>query len=488
MSSASATPSLQKLPLDPAQRVLHVLLGGVALLGCAALALLLGWLSLTAPLPSAPPWGRAVIGGCAVLFALGARWGGHLVARGVRGFRLVSERALRQDRALLDPSSPLGLAFVTLCSALTFVLFGGRPGALGDAWELTALGYLFTCWLWLVPAVTLHEFGHAAAASALGLGWSTLRIGPLELHRAEGRTHVRWHAEGPVSLLGFVRTESRALYQAPSRLAWAALAGPAASLLGAGVHAALAYAVGDTGPRDAHGLAALLWGGAFLHAALGLFNLMPLRLATGQLSDGAIWLALRKLGAQPEDARLLGFLQVESSTRRPRDLSLPVDAVLTAASAPGASAETVGWLHLYALSMLLDRADFPAARALLTRLAPVLDTLPAPCPQELRLQGALLYALGEAPDAARARAFLVEAGPHATHPLYSRLAEAAVLLSEGQPEAAHAALREWEAEAHAQGRAAQWRIGNQWAHERLCAALGEAEEDEEEPETALGAG
>ncbi|MBM7112550.1 M50 family metallopeptidase [Archangium primigenium] len=488
MSSASASSSLQKLPLDPAQRVLHVLLGGVALLGCAALALLLGWISLTAPLPAAPPWGRAVLGGCALLFALGARWGGHLVARGARGFRLVSERALRRNRALVDPSSPQGLAFLTLTAVSAFLLLGGRPGALGDPWELTALGYVFTCGLWLVPAVTLHEFGHAAAASALGLGWSTLRIGPLELHRAEGRTHVRWHAEGLVSLLGFVRTESRALHEAPSRLAWVALAGPAASLLGAGVHAALAHALGDTGPRDAHGLAALLWGGAFLHAALGLFNLMPLRLATGQLSDGALWLALRRLAAQPEDARLLGTLQVESSTRRPRDWSLPVDPVLTAASAPGASAETGGWLHLYALCMLLDRADFPAARALLTRLAPTLDTLPAPCPQELRLQGALLYALGEAPDAARARAFLKAAGPHATHPLYPRLAEAAVLLGEGQPEAARAALLAWEADGHAQGLTAQWRIGNQWALERLRAALGVAEEDEEEPETALGAG
>lgn len=472
MSSASESSSRQKVPLESGQRVLHVLLGGIVLLGCAGLFLLLGWITLTQLPSTVPLWGRATFGTCALVFALAAGWGGHLVARGMRGFRLVSERALRLDRALLDPSSPLGLSVLTLVSLLAFVLCDGRPGSLEGDGEVTALWYLVTCGFWLLPAVTLHEFGHAAAASALGLGWTSLRIGPLEVLRAEGRTRVHWHSEGLVSLLGFVRTDSRALYAAPSRMAWVALAGPAASLLGAGVHAALAYAQGGTGPGEAHGLAALLWGGAFLHAGLGLVNLTSFELGTGQLSDGALWLALRQLEKLSEGTRLVAVLNDEFSSLRPREWSPSVDAVLTAAAAPGESAKNSNWLHLLGLAMLLDRADFPAARALLKRLMSTLETLPPPYPQELLLQGSLLQALGDAPDAARARVLVEAATPHDIDPLYPRLAEAAVLLCEGQLEAARAALLEWESQIPHQS---QWCIGNQWALERLRAALGVTE-------------
>ncbi|WP_434384998.1 hypothetical protein [Melittangium boletus] len=466
MSSASPTPSAPTVLLGARQRALHVLGGGLLMLLCAALALGLWALTRAEPLFADLPLGRGVLGTCGLLGALGAGWGGLLVARGVRGARHVSERAP------FDPSHPPGLAVLTLASALVFVLCDGRPGSRsGDGME-TLLWYGLTCGPWLVPAVTLHALGQAAATAALGLGWTAPRLGPLQLFRAEGRLRVRWHCEDALSLMGFTRFEPDALHARPDLLAWAALAGPAASLLGAGALASLAYALGGTGPVEAQGLTALLWGGAFFHAALGLVHLKSFQTGSGQVSDAWRWHALLRMKPASEGMRLFALLQDESLARRPREWSPSVDQVLTAAAAPDESPQTVGWLHLFALTMLLDRADFPAARALLTRLVPQLDDQPASWALDVLLQGALLRALGDAPDAARARTLLEAARPYDNNPHYTRLAEAAVLLAEGQPEAARAALLAWEETfAHEVFSC----IGNQWARERLHAALGVTE-------------
>lgn len=451
-----------------------MLLGGVVLLGCAGLSCLLAWIALVHLRSDTSLLGRGVLGLCAPLFALAARWGGQLALRGVRGVRLVSERALRRDHALQSLLNGVGLFVLMAAAVLVFVLSGGRPwpSSAASSGGNTVAWYLLTSELWLLPAVLLHELGHAAAASALGVGWTTLRIGPFEVLREGGRTRVRWQLRGAASMLGYVQLDPRAFQEAPSRMAWVVLAGPATSGLCAAIHVAVAHALGSTGPGDAQGLSALLWGGAFIHAGSCLFNLLPVRVESGHLSDGALWLVLRQWRIQSEGMRLLGTLQSESLTLRPRQWSLGADALLAAASAPGESAEARGWLQLYALAWWLDRGELAPARALLERLAPTLDTLPEPCPRELRLQGALLHAL-DGPDTARARSFLAAVDPHSTHPLYPRLAEAAVLWSEGREADARAALQAWQEARQASGMAEQWCIGNQWALERLYAALGQ---------------
>ncbi|MET0402539.1 MAG: hypothetical protein ABW123_09055 [Cystobacter sp.] len=471
MSSESTASGPPHIPLTRSQRAQYMFLGSAIMIGGAVLSLPLGWIVFAGPVVFTVPWIQPVLGVCALHFALNSVWGAFLLARAVRGGRLTSEQALRNDNALRDQGGAIGVVFFPGISVLAFAITGGHP-YLPDNGLWVSTWYIFLGFLWLVPAIILHELGHAAAASALGLGWSTLRIGPLEVFRSEGATRVRWRFDGGMgSTWGMVRIEPRAILDAPGRVAWTALAGPAVSFLCAGAHAATAYALGGTGPLEAHGLAALLWSGVLLHGAIGLFNLLPYRNAYGQPSDGAMCLMMRRLHGLSGRDRMLAELQLEQFSCRPRDWRASVESMLSAASGPDARAEVSASLQMFALAVLLDRGDFPAARELLARMTPSLEALPVPVAQEVRLQEVMLHALGDAPDTARARMILGEVGPHATDPLYPRLAEAAVLLSEGQKAESLAALQQWEETSQQGGRAAMWRSGNQWAIERLRATL-----------------
>lgn len=469
MKSGPAT-SPQKDPLDLGVRVLHVLLGGTVLLGSGGMSLLLGTivlLNLPRPSPGTSLLTVAVLGGVSVLFALLALWGASLARRGLRGYRLI-------DRAPREPNSAWVFVSAMGGSALWCLITEGYPGWVGGGFSV-AVWYFLAQGLWILPAVAWHELGHAATAAWLGLPWTSLRVGPLEVFPSGQTPRVRWHSEGMASALGLTRFDSVKAVDSPTRFAWVVLGGPAANVLGALMHGAWAWALGSPSPSEAQGLAALVWAGAMHHATLALLNLLPRRFESGRPSDGALWLMMRRLRRGSEGQRLLARLQAEAATRRPREWSSTVEPLRTASAAPGESPEVAALLSLFALALLLDRGEVDAARALLEALEPKYASLHAEVRVELLLQDALMRALCDA-DAPRARARLEAVGARPTSPLYPRLAEAAVLLCEGRTREAHAALSQWE-EALAHGRQVEWTLGNLWALERLRAALALAQDN-----------
>lgn len=129
-------------------------------------------------------------------------------------------------------------------------------------------------------------------------------------------------------------------------------------------------------------------------------------------------------------------------------------------------------LLLYAAAVARDRGDHPRADALLTRALASVDSDDGSWVQEFELQAALADALVRG-DAGAARARLGRFGPHPIVPSYPLLAEAAARLAEGRREEAAAALDEWIRGAKASGPGlAGIVVGNEWAVERLEAALG----------------
>jgi hypothetical protein len=460
-----------RLPLDPGARVLNVLLGLVVLLGGAGLSLLFGSMVFFREVTVT---GAGLFGLFSLLFALAAWWGGTLALRGVRGFRLVSQQALRRDRALRNPSSLAVLAFVMVSAGLLFLMTEGRPWFDSRSFGLTTfVWYFIISELWLLPSVAVHELGHAATAWCVGIPWTSLRIGPFEVVRTlEGRRRVRWHADGLGPMLGLARFDARAPLEAPDRFAWVVLGGPVANALLALGFVVVARTLGGTTPGSALGLSALLWAGAILNAFLAVFNLLPRRLSSGMDTDGAQLLKLWRFQRQSPGALLLARIQVASLTLRPREWNLSAEALLHAARTPGETPEMTATHTLYALCILLDREEVAAARALLNSPGPDVASH-ARLHREFLLQDALMRALDEA-DPTRARALLVQVESLALpgEPFYPRLAEAAVLLAEGRTDEARTALTQWEQAARAEGCWNEFITGNLWAFERLHAALG----------------
>lgn len=466
MKHAPEPGSSQRVEHDVPSRIVIGALGLVVALGSLAIATVLVVVAISHR-PVAVING--VMMGFAVALLAGTTYGGMLVRRAVRGWSLVSERSLRRDGQLRDPSSLKGFLLVTAAAAVLFVLSGGRPWGAGNELVGIVAWYFMASALWLLPMVTIHELGHVAGARIAGLSVSNVRIGPIELRRVNGRLTLEFPADGLGGALGFARLDLAQVSPAPMRFFMMVAGGPLASLMACIACVVAARALGASSPGAAHGAGALLWAGAFLNGSSVLMNLPARTLPSGQMTDGALMqvaLDLRRSRARS----LLSLMKWECETRRPRDWRVNLDDVLAAAADARESAQTRGELYLFAACVALDRNETEAVERVYDAI-PLELHAPGPIWMELQLQRAMHRALVQAAPA-EARQCFESARNHAVRPEYVRLAEATVLLAEGRRSEAADALDVWELDVDASGRRAQIEAGNLWALEMLRAALG----------------
>src|SRR5437879_4392102 len=147
-------------------------------------------------------------------------------------------------------------------------------------WVEVLLGFLLP--VLLVPvSMTIHEFGHLAAARLVGYPALRLRIGPFVFAPASGSWSWRWvgFAEIRESLiLGAVRLdiERRSPHALRRRHLLVRAAGPAAQVL-VGVGTAVVALAGGGIP---------FWISAGAVTALGLLELLPVQISPAGLTNG----------------------------------------------------------------------------------------------------------------------------------------------------------------------------------------------------------
>jgi hypothetical protein len=221
-------------------------------------------------------------------------------------------------------------------------------------------------------------------------------------------------------------------------------AGPMVSLMVGGQFLALYQATSPLLFRDGApfiarltALALLIIGGASL--LIGLVTLIPSR-SGGFYSDGARMLRLMRATEETErEVALIALTGMSMAGTRPRDW----DAALVRRGADirdHGPFEVLG--HQLAYAHALDSGDVDAARRHLQEALQRADQLPAGARGSLMLSAATFAALYDG-DAATARACLSRARRGMLPAAHQRqVAEAAVLLAEGDLEGARAAAEE----------------------------------------------
>ncbi len=317
--------------------------------------------------------------------------------------------------------------------------------------------------------IAVHELGHATAAKLLALQFESLRVGPIELRRDDGRWRLAWARvvwdDGVGAFTG------RWVELPRSWVGFAALAigGPLACAASACACAAAAIGLGDGHTLGTAIAADALWMAAGVGGFDAIANLVPRRTHTdGALDDGSR-LALAFRFGRRAGHLVVRFLAARQLGRRPRDFGLDAAECL-------AASETMPrfrhWLLLAALYIANDRGDTALARKVLARalaVTPTFDALRA----EFELAQALDDALGGDPAAARAHlrrlGWLVM---YLSNPNQVALAEAAIFTAEASYEKARAALERWDRAVKKEG--AHMRVGKEWAEEALRMHLAAA--------------
>lgn len=396
----------------------------------------------------ARPWGElwphaVVLLSTGVVAAYGAALA-VAAARGVAAPRLLVP-------ALLVIASLLAVAVHRGGGAARVI--DGSQGA-----PLTLLASMVALLAAVAVHVVVHEAGHVAGARLVGSRFRAVRFGPVLLHREEGRLRLRVNRLGPAGLGGFTLFEPRGEARLARDFAVAVAGGPAASVA---LTLALwlgARAVSPPADDGAVVLSFVLWHGVFVGAFASAMNLVPRRLRSGIRNDGAL-LLLARSARTPAGRAFLRFFLHSAAGRRPREWGATVDDFEAAASDPRAPPE----VRLAALCVALDTGDWARAEAILARGSGQ-DRREDQIRQEFALQAAALAALVRG-DPAAARARLAEVGPPAL-PGYPMLAEAALAATEGRADEARALLARWRDLADRTG-LASFRVGNEWAEERL---------------------
>jgi hypothetical protein len=328
---------------------------------------------------------------------------------------------------------------------------GGYIAARGGLRALPELGFspLQTAILFaLVPllymlCVAAHELGHVLGGRLADFRMLLLIVGPLRIDRAGDGLRAGFNRN---ILLGggLAAMVPEGLHDLRRRAVVMVAGGPLLSLMVGAQFLALYQATSPALLRaDAAfvakltALAFLIIGGASL--LIGLLTLVPAR-SGGFYSDGARMLRLMRTTDETErEVALLALTGISMAGKRPREW----DARLVESGAgirDGGPFEVLGRQFAYAHA--LDRGDVAAARQHLEDALDRVGQLPAAARASLLLAAATFYALHDG-DALRGRALLQQArhgllpAPHQRH-----VAEAAVLLAEGDAAAAHDAARE----------------------------------------------
>jgi hypothetical protein len=337
-------------------------------------------------------------------------------------------------------------AALAVGAGLALVALGGGAALPLSEPRVVALVVAFPM-LYLL-CVAVHELGHVGAAVLVGFRPLLFVVGPLRVQRNGARLEPGLNRSTALSG-GLVVCAPLGSHDLRRRTLVMAAGGPVASLMfGAQclafwmALAALPRAVDGPVANLLHVTLAFLGIGSLI---LGLLTLLPTRVG-GFYSDGARMLRLMRSGEETErEVALLTLTGLSLGGMRPRDW----DAALVQRSAAirDGGAFEVGGLQ-FAYAHALDSGDIAAARTHLHAVLERVRQLPAAGRASVHLSAATFCALFDG-DAAQARAHLARAGIHgalsARH--QRRLAEAALLLAEGDATAAAAAAREAQIQA-----------------------------------------
>lgn len=399
------------------------------------------------------------------VFAAIAAYGAHLVRRGVRGWSRAPRPTARADRWLKRHAFASGLVAWGALALGDLWASGGADALLSGERRLPFAWSVFL-FLAVIPLhVALHEVGHAVAGALVGFRFSSLRVGSVVVARDGGRLRWSWSPLS-VSLIGLQHGVAVGDAAIGARAAFRIAGGPVTTLL-----AAAACRAGAAAAEPALTVASALavdvlragwWAGAFLVAA----NLLPIRTSAGLVTDGARLLAA-VLPTSPGAKAVLRASTLSAQGCRPGAWGVSAAALLDAATTSPRSRDA---LLVLALIVALDSGDATEADAILLRAAQAPPSDPI-ARHEIALQGAMVRALRG--DAGAARGSLAGLGPHPIFPEYPKLAEAVVLLAEGDAAGARAALETWRRALAASGLETPLRVGNEWAEEALEARLAE---------------
>jgi hypothetical protein len=339
------------------------------------------------------------------------------------------------------------IAAIALAGAGIGFLFA-RYGPVSDPyipdWPLLIVGGLLI-WLFVIAG---HEIGHLIGGRLVGFRFLMIAVGPFIVTRTRDGIRARLHANLAMfgGMAGSAPTDDHDLRR---RDAVMVAGGPIASVILAAVCLGLWYALGysavtgttvesgmHSGAAGAAG-AALFATGA-ISFVIALITLAPHR-SLGQMSDGKqlqLLLSGRPEGERNSALRLLyGAI---FTNQRPREWSEMI--VRRATILPDRSAEDAMACFL-AYAWALDVGDIALAGQFLDRTQQACDALPPPAQPGVYVEAAYFTARYR-DDATTARSFLNQSQSKGI-PRHDRLrAEAAVLLAEGQFEAAHARATE----------------------------------------------
>jgi hypothetical protein len=288
--------------------------------------------------------------------------------------------------------------------------------------------------------IGIHEGGHLMAGALARFTPCLLIVGPLKLERTASGWRVGWNRSFPI-FGGLAAAIPRGVRHLRRRMIVVVAGGPGASLV-CGLAALAALALSGVTREST-----LAGGGAVVFLLTFLFALGSLAVAIAALVPGY------RLGFASDGARLLRFLQdtpdvdaevaligligASMAGQRPREWDPDL-----LASALRLEAGTPHWVaaRMLAHGHALDCGDVARAREHLQSALLHQDLLPRMTLPALLLQAAYFEALhDENPISARRR--LADAGPGVLESPQARpLAEAAVLLAEGDPRAAEKAL------------------------------------------------
>ncbi|HSJ26142.1 MAG TPA: hypothetical protein VK929_15800 [Longimicrobiales bacterium] len=280
--------------------------------------------------------------------------------------------------------------------------------------------------------IAAHELGHVLAGRLVDFRMLLFIAGPLRVDRTPdglrpGLNRSILHAGG------LAATVPVGLHDLRRRTIVMVAGGPLASLMVGSQGLALYQATAPTMLRDGAPFPVLLMGLAFLilgglSLLIGLLTLIPAR-SGGFYSDGARILRLMRASDETErEVALLALTGLSMAGTRPRDWE-PALVARGAGIRDHGAFEVLG--RQFAWAHALDSGDIPTARRHLQEALARVEQLPAGARASLYLAGATFFALYDG-DAARGRDLLDRAG-HGLLPAphQRQLAEAAVLMAEG---------------------------------------------------------
>ncbi len=327
------------------------------------------------------------------------------------------------------------LALVAIALAGGYI--GGQLGAstgLGVRREEVGGWFFIALVVVLWATIAVHELGHLLAGLWQGNHFALYAVGPLLVVREGERVRIRFNRNASLwgGIAGTMPLPTAETATAIANFQRVVLAGPLASLLLAGVGAAIASATSGATRLLAFTM-------ALTSGLIALVTLLPIRTG-GFHSDGARWLMLRRGGVEAERwtaLSTLGALAMHAVS----PVEWPGEVIARAERLADDSLDGT-MLHQMLHGAALLRGDHSAAARHIVALRTGGAEIPSTIRQLVALDSAWYAAMVEG-DAVRARADF-EQGRRAAFasPRTRQRVEAAVVLAEGHREQGRAlALR-----------------------------------------------